>query len=135
VNKKNTIKKIYKLKYEKSDFNSGLVRWYNHLLDKSIEELNETDVSKMIRQDILKCVAIDRAIELFDKNPIIGEMYSGDILYMLIKLIREKEVSGLQLNKIMNTIIRAKENLNEFEWDDNEAKDKFIQNINIINKI
>ncbi|QPN37407.1 hypothetical protein I5080_19245 [Salmonella enterica] len=52
MNNKQTIKNTYNLSYGDLKVNSGLIKWYNRLLDKTADELDEIDVSKMIRQDI-----------------------------------------------------------------------------------
>ena len=60
-----TLKEIYDLAYDSSVFRSSLIEWYDQLIDKAYTELDVIDVSKMIRQDILKDIAIKKAIELF----------------------------------------------------------------------
>ncbi|NEY83225.1 hypothetical protein G4D64_17615, partial [Bacillus sp. 3H-10] len=64
-----TLKELYNLSYDESNFGSGLIKWYNFLLDKKIGELTVTDISKMIRQDILKNLALEKSIDLFILNP------------------------------------------------------------------
>ena len=80
------LKEIYDLTYDSSGFNSGLINWYNKLIDKTYDQLTVTDVSRMIRQDVLKTVAIKRAIELFLNNPYEGEYSDGELLNVLTSL-------------------------------------------------
>jgi len=81
---KETIKEKFNLDYENNEIKSGLIKWYNNLLNKSPCELNAVDVSKMIRQDILKDFALDILIDLIITNPFDGEMYDGDLLNLII---------------------------------------------------
>jgi transcriptional accessory protein Tex/SPT6 len=69
-----TLKDIYYLDYDKSNFNSGLNKWYNNLIDKTVNELVVVDVSKMVRKNILKDLAIEKAIDLFINDPFAVEM-------------------------------------------------------------
>ena len=127
-----TIKQIYNLEYDDSEFNSGLIKWYNRLLDKTIIELDEIDVSKMIRQKILKDLAIGRAIEIFEENPVVGEMYEGDVLELLNLLIENGEVTTEQLLKIVTIVNCLKNKPLDYEWGDNEAKNLFMKNLDKI---
>jgi len=129
-----TIKQIYKLEYDDSGFDSGLIRWYNRMLDKTMIELDEIDVSKMIRQKILKDVAIERAIELFEKNPMTGEMYEGDILKLLSSLIENGELTTEQLSRIVAVENYLKNESIDHEWGDYEAQKKFMENLREISK-
>lgn len=124
-----SIRIIYKLDYDKSNLNSGLVNWYNRLLDKKVDELDAVDVSKMIRQDILKEVAIDRAIDLFLSNPFDGEMQDGDLLALLIvnsNLIK----NGKKRKDLINAITELESSYLNFDWADNQSKVLFKKNLN-----
>ena len=81
-----SMKEIYNLSYDTSNFNSGLVNWYNQMIDKTDEELDSTDVSKMIRQNILKEVAVKKIIELSVKGPYDGEFSDGGLLKIIVSL-------------------------------------------------
>jgi len=130
---KRTIKQMYNLDYDNSGVNSGLIKWYNQLLDKSVDELTEVDISKMIRQEILKELAIDKAIEVFQENPIAGEMYDGDILDMLNSLAKKQQLSLSQLEKIKKITNDLREQSLEHEWGDEEEKKVFIENLSEFN--
>ena len=43
-----SLKELYNLSYDESGFESGLIRWYNKVINKSVDELKITDVAKMI---------------------------------------------------------------------------------------
>lgn len=54
---KKTLKERYNLK-EQYDIVTGLTEWYNNLIYKTEEELTVKDIEKMIRQNILKELAV-----------------------------------------------------------------------------
>jgi len=126
--KKNThgsLREMYKLEYDTSGRKSGLITWYNRLIDKKIDELNATDVSKMIRQGILKNVAIDKAIELFMENPYDGDMGDGGLLSLLISLDEQELKEGHMVGNLLNYIICLQSARPEFEWIDKEQEELF----------
>ncbi|HFZ7336388.1 TPA: contact-dependent growth inhibition system immunity protein [Salmonella enterica subsp. salamae serovar 21:z10:z6] len=109
--------------------NSGLIKWYNRLLDKTADELDEIDISKMIRQDILVDLAIDSAINILKDNPYAGEMYDGDVLNSLNSLVKNERVNIDQLKKLKNIVGEFKGRVSEFEWGDISKRELFIKNI------
>lgn len=129
MSNKQTIKNTYNLSYGDLKVNSGLIKWYNRLLDKTADELDEIDVSKMIRQDILVDLAIDGAINILKDNPYAGEMYDGDVLNSLNSLVKNERVNIDQLKKLKNIVGEFKGRVSEFEWGDISKKELFIKNI------
>lgn len=123
------IKDIYGLELYNSDFQSSLTDWYNELIFKSENELNVSDVSRMIRQNLLKDVAIDKAIELFCVDPYDGEMFEGDLIALLVScgssLNRSSKVALLQA-----TILKVEKECSKYDWLDEESKSNFEQNLN-----
>lgn len=124
-----TIRVIYKLDYDKSILNSGLVNWHNRLLDKKVDELDVVDVSKMIRQDILKVVAIDKAIDLFLSNPFDGEMQDGDLLALLISIKSNLIKNRKRYEDLSNAITELESSYLNFDWPDNQSKALFKENL------
>lgn len=132
MSNKQTIKNTYNLSYGDLKVNSGLIKWYNRLLDKTADELDEIDVSKMIRQDILVDLAIDSAINILKDNPYAGEMYDGDVLNSLNSLVKNERVNIDQLKKLKklkNIVGEFKGRVSEFEWGDISKRELFIKNI------
>ncbi|AGF55472.1 hypothetical protein B0P06_000434 [Clostridium saccharoperbutylacetonicum] len=82
------------------------------LLNKTIEEINISDISRMLRQDIL--IAVSKSIEILNINPLAGEMYDGQLLELLysVDLNKYKEY----VNKIKDILIKIKNNIDSFEW-------------------
>ena len=104
----NTLKQLHDLSYDISGLNSGLITWYNQLIDKSYDDLNTADVCRMIRQDILKDIAIQKAVDLFLIDPYNGEYCDGELLNVLIsvdlKLVSKNTIQRLKatLNIVRN---------------------------------
>lgn len=128
-----TIQEIYGIPKDNSDFNSSLVKWYNKMINKKYLELDVVDVSKMIRQGILKNVAFQRAIELFITNPYDGEMYDGDLLNTIANY-DEFVIRHEQKLKLLEVIEMIKNDFNNFEWNDDKTKKQFIENLLILGK-
>jgi hypothetical protein len=129
-----SLKEMYGLSNDSSGFDSGLTNWYNLLIDKTYDNLTVSDVCKMIRQDILKSVAIVKAIELFLNNPYDGEYCDGGLLNVLVSLEINSYVPFIdRLKTITNDI---KQNYANYEWSDDEAKNQFALNIEkMLNKL
>ncbi|MBP9479669.1 MAG: hypothetical protein KBF12_13775 [Sebaldella sp.] len=123
-----SMKEIYNLSYDTSNFNSGLVNWYNQMIDKTYEELNSTDVSKMIRQNILKEVAEKKIIELFVKDPYDGEFNDGGLLKIIISLnFKAEDIQDFE--KFRNFLIQTKNEYEKFDWSDEQTKIEYGNNI------
>ncbi|WP_313885897.1 contact-dependent growth inhibition system immunity protein [Clostridium saccharoperbutylacetonicum] len=104
--------KILNVKSEEIDIKCELDKWYVMLLNKTIEEINISDISRMLRQDIL--IAVSKSIEILNINPLAGEMYDGQLLELLysVDLNKYKEY----VNKIKDILIKIKNNIDSFEW-------------------
>lgn len=57
-----------------------LQKWYNQLIDKSIDEITVEDILKMMRQKQFIDLALSRAINYLKENVFAGELYDGEIL-------------------------------------------------------
>ena len=134
MNNINSLKNLYGLDYDKSNYKSNLIDWYNRLIDKSVDELSVPDVSRMIRQDILREVAIDRAIELFLLQPFDGEMQDGDLLALLVSC--GTEVVNSKRTELLITMISKLENeISDFDWANRDSKLLFEKNITALKNI
>ena len=128
----NTLKDIYHLDYDKSNYNSGLISWYNNLIDKTVDELNVVDVSKMARQNILKEVAIARAIEIFLHDPFDGEMQDGDLLSLIILHGSEVSKNRNKREELIKVVNDLESNNYDFDWLDESIKNSYKHNIKIL---
>ena len=122
------LKEMYNLSYDSSGFNSGLTIWYNRVIDKTYDCLTTADVCKMIRQDILKNIAIRKGIEIFLSNPYDGEHNDGELLDILSSL----DICSLgaqYIDKLKIVLNNIKYNYVNFEWLDEETKRQYAKSI------
>jgi len=119
---------MYGLSYDNSGFDSGLVNWYNRMIDKTLDELNVEDVSKMVRQDVLKEVALEKAIELFIEDPYDGEFTDGDLLALLISQNYKTNSTG-KIEQLKELILELEVKYTDFDWCTEDAKISYLQDI------
>lgn len=98
MDKKETIKQFLNLEFDSSGANSGLVLWYNKLLTKTVDELTEIDIARMIRQDIAVEFAIGKATQLIDEKEVLDELYEGELIEAIQKAL-ERTGSTTQVGK------------------------------------
>ena len=123
-----TLKEMYNLSYDSSGFNSGLIDWYNQMIDKTYGDLTVADVCKMIRQNILKDIAIKKAIEFFLNDPYDGEYSDGGLLEALTSL-DIYSLNVLNVDQLKTTLNHVRHDYVNFEWSDEEIKNQYTENI------
>jgi hypothetical protein len=126
-----SLKEIYNLSYDLSGFNSGLINWYNKLIDKQYAMLSIEDVARMIRQDILKEVAIKKAIDLFFDDPYNGEYEDGELLKLLASLELNK-VDESVIEKLKHQLKTLQTSYVEFDWEEEELRKEYKKNIDLM---
>lgn len=84
------IRDIYQLAQEQPQADYALDEWYNTLLNKDRTELDITDLCRMIQQNIFIEVAIDKAVEVLNHNPLAGDVYDGQLVEALFSVDMEK---------------------------------------------
>lgn len=57
-----------------------LQKWYNQLIEKTIDEITVADVLRMIRQKKFTDLAMSKAINFLREDVFVGELYEGDLL-------------------------------------------------------
>jgi hypothetical protein len=134
MSKIKSLKSLYGLEYDKSNYQSSLINWYNRLIDKSADELSIMDVSRMIHQNILKEVAIDKAVELFLSEPFGGEMQDGDLLTLLVSCGSEITKSK-KIELLIDMVHRLGNEVSEFDWENEDNKTLFERNIISIKRV
>lgn len=78
---KRKIKEIYNCDYIVSNEELyPLQKWYNKLIDKTINEITIADVLRMMRQKEFLNLAMTKAIEFLEDNVFAGETYDGELL-------------------------------------------------------
>ncbi len=68
------------IKYEESDWESGLTLWHNQVVDKRFCDYNIEDVCRACRQELHLEYVVPVAIKLLCENPMAGDMYDGELL-------------------------------------------------------
>ncbi len=87
INEERKIKELYDCEYITSDEDLyPLQKWYNKLIDKSIDEINIADILRMLRQKVFTKLAMLKAIEFLRKNIFAGELYDGELLEKISEL-------------------------------------------------
>jgi len=108
------ISEILNVNSEEIDVKCELDKWYVTLLNKAIEEININDISRMLRQDILIEVAINKSVEILKENPLVGEMYDGQLLELLYSVDVNKYKEDI--DEVKYLLIKIKSNISSFEW-------------------
>ncbi|MBD5463346.1 MAG: hypothetical protein HDR24_09870 [Lachnospiraceae bacterium] len=81
IEDKRKIKELYNCEYIVSDEELyPLQKWYNKLIDKTINEITIADVLRMIRQKEFCHLAMAKAVEFLQDNVFAGETYDGELL-------------------------------------------------------
>ena len=127
------IKEIYHCKYIVSSQKLyPLQRWYNQLIDKSINEITTADVLKMIRQNEFINLATQKAIEFLQYDVFAGELYSGEILEKIL------EIDDLflipYLDDLKTILKKARKESKIHEWSYMEEETEFEKILYIISK-
>jgi len=129
-----TIREHFNLEYDTSGFGSGLIEWYNTILDKSVNELTAMDVRRLLRQNFIEKIAICKAIELFIANPFDGEFSDGDLLETIIEhwyVISQLHIDFVNLKMIVEQLFETAA-YEDFEWDLDENKEEFVSNLKLL---
>ncbi|MDR0315251.1 MAG: hypothetical protein LBH71_04805 [Oscillospiraceae bacterium] len=124
----NSLKEIYKLEYDTSDFGSSLIAWYNKCIDKRIDQLTAGDVARMLRQNILREAALQRTAEIFLGDPFQGEMEDGGILALLLLYFDEIPLNNSK-EEWFDAIKAAEKKMAEFDWILEESRESFQRNL------
>jgi hypothetical protein len=120
-----TISKILNVKSEEIEIKCELDKWYATLLNKTVEEINVNDISRMLRQDILMEVAVNKSVEILNENPLAGEVYDGQLLELLYSVDVNKYKEDI--DEVKYLLIKIKSNISSFEWLCDEDFKEYLQ--------
>ena len=85
-----TIKEIYNCATITSDEPLfPLQVWYNRMIEKTVDELDASDVLKMLRQNIFVDLAMKTAMHMLQEDVFSGELYDGEVLEKLSEINSE----------------------------------------------
>ena len=102
-----------------------LQKWYNQLIEKTIDEITVADVLRMIRQKELTNLAMSKAINFLQEDVFVGELYEGE----LFEKVSEMDSSFLisyadDLKNIINSALIKSETRDwTYDGEEEEFKD------------
>lgn len=82
---------IKSVELEKVKQESSLDKWFYEMVQKREDDLTIKDISHMLRQEIYLDIAISKAWEKIIENPLCGEMYEGQMLELLARVLTKEE--------------------------------------------
>lgn len=100
-------------------------------MDKTPDELDENDIAKMLRQNILPALAVQKAIEMIEINLMVGYLYNGELLLVLSNLIRVT-IFSFAFAAIKNIISKFYGNMLNASTMSDEEKKLFIATMKFI---
>ena len=120
------IKEIYNCKsIISNDELYPLQKWYNQLIEKTIDEITVADVLRMIRQKEFTNLAMSKAINFLREDVFVGESYEGE----LFEKISEMDNSFLVFyaddlkNIIKNALVKSEIHDWTYDGEEEEFKD------------
>lgn len=112
------IKDIYNISFNLSDVSKEdrcqMNDWYDNLINKTLNQLDLFDVTRMLIQKMFLELAVLKAISFIKENPFCGQRYESELLELLCKLdtCYLKEYA-IELEEILrDAIIKNK----EYDW-------------------
>lgn len=114
------------LKLEDVKTDSPLDKWFYEMIQKDVEQLTVTDVSRMLRQEVYFDIAIPCAWKYVLENPICGEMYAGQMLELLrVGLIKNPNMKEIRLYDKFK--VSERNIYDKYEWDNEFEKGEYIK--------
>lgn len=130
-----TIKEIYSLNQnnQNAEPEYALDKWYARLINKTADEIDLEDVSRMLTQNVFIDLGIKKAMEILSEDPIAGVFYDGQLLELLsaVDLNEFKDLSQLKL-----LLQEINNNLSNFDWSSEEDQIEYNELLtNFLNRI
>lgn len=130
-----TIKEIYSLNQnnQNAEPEYALDKWYARLINKTADEIDLEDVSRMLTQNVFIDLGIKKAIEILSEDAIAGVFYDGQLLELLsaVDLDEFKDLSQLKL-----LLQEINNNLSNFDWSSEEDQIEYNELLtNFLNRI
>lgn len=86
----NKISEIYGVSFNIEDISSkdkcSMHDWYGVLINKTYDQIDLFDVTRMIIQEMFLELAVPKAIEFMKDNPFCGQRYEGELIELLSKM-------------------------------------------------
>lgn len=131
MNKK--IKELYFLNQNETESECTLDIWYNKLINKTVDEIEVVDVTRMLSQNVLINLGIKKAMDILFDDPLAGEMYEGQLLELLYSIDLNKFEDLSQLKLLLQKISSI---LPSLDWFDEEEQKEYCDLlVNFLKKI
>ena len=128
-----TIRERHALEPDAGSPASGLVVWYNRMIEKPVDSLNAADAMRMIRQNILPDIALGAAIRIFARNPFAGELWDGQLLETLASISPEAFRDGDRV-MLLAVLRRVEGREAGYEWMDEADHDAFVAHLRMLGR-
>ena len=101
---------------------SPLDKWFLEMIDKSEDDLSIKDLSHMLRQGVFLEVAVQKSWIELKNDPLAGEMYDGELLKLLIRVLKEnKQYQRIEdYNEFMDNIKNS-----SHVWENSYEKEEY----------
>ena len=130
---KRKIKELYDCKYIISDEELyPLQKWYNKIIDKTIDEITIADILRMIRQKEFCDLAVEKAVEFLQDNVLAGEIYDGQLLEKISEM--SDPFLTKYSNKLKYILKDAMGKSETHEWSYEGEREEFKNMVNSILK-
>lgn len=102
-----------------------LQKWYNQLIEKTIDEITVADVLRMIRQKELTNLAMSKAINFLQEDVFVGELYEGELFEKVSEMDSSFLISYADdlKNIINNALIKSETRDWTYDGEEEEFKD------------
>ena len=125
----NKIRDMYNITFSVADIPSGdrsiLHEWYSSVIEKTYDQLNVADVTRMLIQKMFLDLAVPKAIELMEENPFCGQRYDGELLELLFNLdANYLEAYKYEVKKVLSETL---DRIDSHEWWYQGEQDEFLE--------
>lgn len=111
----------------------ALDKWYARLINKTADEIDLEDVSRMLSQKVFIDLGIKKAMEILSEDPIAGVFYDGQLLELLSAVDFDEFKDLSQLKLLLQEI---NNNLSNLDWSSEEDQIEYNELLsNFLNKI
>lgn len=125
------IKDLYSCEYDVSEKELyPLQKWYNQLIDKTVQEITPGDVSRMLRQKLFLDLAMTRAIDFLREDPFAGELYEGEMLAAIAGM--ENSLLAAYVEDLREVLRAASERIAAYEWSYDGEEDEFREIVDAV---
>lgn len=123
----NKIKDIYNISFDIANIVDKDIcpmnDWYNDLINKTYNQLDLFDVTRMMIQKLFLEIAISKSMDFLENNPFCGQRYEGELMELLSKM------DMIYLDKckdnIQHILSKALIENKTYEWICEEEREEF----------